>query len=500
MPSGSVNTSSNTTRSTGGLSTNVGGSSVGKQSMGGGNFSSGPLGGGGMRDGGLRANGGGQMAASQSSNRAGKSDFGQYGQNIGPFGFEANRAAKGNFLGVAPQVYGPTQSYPSLANSVMGNTMGSPLNNVIQYGMPTTGTIQDTPGALRNPLLPSSPTRYHAGVDIKTAPGTPAVSMVPGKIAQIGNASGYGSFADVMNYDGTMTRYATHAGINPNLSVGDIVGKGQNIGTTGAVKPGGFSHLHMEQMTPSDRAFQQVTSAYNSGATANPGGFYGRTSSYDPNNIQTSTAGLLERLGLSTGTRVAAGASPAAPTQTAGNVPLPRPAPRPTQVAAGPTNLLSPNYHNPYSIFDDPEMFPQTVTPAAGSFPPTGFGPFSPQSGYVPQMGGVPVNMAQPGFGNVPTPRPRPDNLMTQPGFGPVPLPTPRPNFQPDGRTYGLMETLQGLFSGNPVPPNPGIMRQGGRERGDNRKGIRYINNFQAASEEELMKKHGLLPGQTSLI
>lgn len=487
--------------------------------------------GGGIRDGGMRSNGAGQMG-SGGGNRVG-GNGGNGGGGIRDGGMRANgggqmASPQRGFLGGAQQNYGPAPSYPSLANAVMGNTMGSPYNNVIQYGMPTTGRVQDLPGALRNPLLPSSPMRYHAGVDIKTALGTPAVSMVPGKIAQIGNASGYGSFADVMNYDGTMTRYATHAGIDPSLSVGDIVGKGQNIGTTGAMKPGGFSHLHMEQMTPSDRAFQQIASAYNSGATATPGGFYGKTSSYNPNDIQTSTAGLLDRLGLSTGSRIAAGSAPAAPTQIAGTIPTPRPAPRPAQAAAGPVNLLTENYDNPYDIFSDPTRFPVNVSPASSTsmpptgfgpfnpasgyvpkmegvpidmqLPPTGFGPFNPQSGYVPKMEGVPIDMQQPGFGSVPLPRPRPDVPMQQPGFGATPVPRPRPNFNADGQAvYGLMETIQGLLSGNPVPPNPGMINPT-RERGSGREKTRYKNNFRAATDEELKKKYGLIPGQNSLI
>lgn len=250
--------------------------------------------------------------------------------------------------------YQSTPSYVGLENAVMGNTMGSPLNNVIQYGMPTTGTVQDLPGALRNPLLPSSPMRYHAGVDIKTEPGTPAVSMVPGTVAQLGTAGGYGSFVDIMNYDGTMTRYATHLGVNPDLKVGDIVSQGQNLGPTGAVKGGNFSHLHMEQMTPSDRAFQEIAAAYNSGATAArpaaPGNVYGITSSYDPNNIQTSTAGLLDRLNLSTGTQMAMGPMTQAPTQVAS-----APSPAPVQPVAP---------QDQARVAATPSLPPRTPTPS----------------------------------------------------------------------------------------------------------------------------------------
>lgn len=207
---------------------------------------------------------------------------------------------------------GSVLSYSQLGNAIMGNTMGSPYNNVIQYGSPVTGVIQDLPGALRkNPLKPSAPTRYHAGVDIAAAPGSSTVSMVPGKIAQLGTGTGYGSFVDIMNYDGTISRYATHAGIDPSLQVGSNVSKGQVLGTSGAMPSGNFSHLHLEQLTPSDRAFQDIAAAYKSGATAarpaSPGNVAGQTSSYDKGNILSSTQNLLDRLGLKTGSKMAMG-------------------------------------------------------------------------------------------------------------------------------------------------------------------------------------------------
>ena len=128
--------------------------------------------------------------------------------------------------------------------------------------------------------------------------------------------------------------------------------------------------------------------------------------------------------------------------------------------------------------------------------PAVGFGPFNPQSGYLP--GG----MTQPGFGSVPLPRPRPDNLMTQPGFGDVPLPRPRPATTAGGQpNFGFWETIKALAAGNPVPPNQNrnFWAERGNDRGANRDGIKYRNNF-SAENTDLMMKYGLLPGPTSLI
>jgi murein DD-endopeptidase MepM/ murein hydrolase activator NlpD len=233
-------------------------------------------------------------------------------------------------------------SYPGLNNLVMGNTMGSPYNNVIQYGMPVTGTVRGLPGAARNPLDPNAPMRYHSGVDIATVPGAEVVSMVPGKVAQFGTAGGYGSFVDVMNYDGTMTRYATHQAIDPSLQTGDTVLKGQTLGTAGPLPKSNFSHLHMEQMTPADKAFQEVAAAYRAGATTEPvkpGKMVGRTSNYNKEQSLTSTQQLLDRLGLQTGSQMTMNP----------NTPA-------TALAAGPQSIINSGYYDPTPASAFPEF------------------------------------------------------------------------------------------------------------------------------------------------
>jgi murein DD-endopeptidase MepM/ murein hydrolase activator NlpD len=326
-------------------------------------------------------------------------------------------------------------SYPGLNNLVMGNTMGSPYNNVIQYGMPVTGTVRGLPGAARNPLDPNAPMRYHSGVDIATVPGAEVVSMVPGKVAQFGTAGGYGSFVDVMNYDGTMTRYATHQAIDPSLQTGDTVLKGQTLGTAGPLPKSNFSHLHMEQMTPADKAFQEVAAAYRAGATTEPvkpGKMVGRTSNYNKEQSLTSTQQLLDRLGLQTGSQMTMNP----------NTPA-------TALAAGPQSIINSGYYDPtpasaFPEFDRLDTVPNYSALGNSIMGETLGSPYNnitqsfaeqnPASDFehmaagfgADTFRGTPAAPAQVAQNSVNLPRPRPDSLA-QIAQAPVALPRPRP-------------------------------------------------------------------------
>jgi len=293
-----------------------------------------------------------------------------------------------NVLDYSPQPTVQQQTtmpaYPGLNNLVMGNTMGSPYNNVIQYGMPVTGSVRGIPGAARNPLDPNSPMRYHSGVDIKTAPGAETVSMVPGKVAQLGIAGGYGSFVDVMNYDGTMTRYAMHDTVNPSLTVGDTVLKGQTLGKSVALPGSNFSHLHMEQMTPADKAFQEVAAAYRAGATTEPvkpGKLVGRTSNYVKGQDLTSTQQFLDRLGLKTGSQMTM--NPNAP---------------PTALAAGPQSIINSGYYAPtpasaFPEFDRLDTFPSYSVIGNSAMGTTVNSPYNNITNYFKEIGSTAADM-----------------------------------------------------------------------------------------------------------
>jgi murein DD-endopeptidase MepM/ murein hydrolase activator NlpD len=85
----------------------------------------------------------------------------------------------------------------------------------------------------------------HAGQDFGTYSGTPPiVSVAPGRVVIAGWNGGYGNFVAVDHGNGVVTQYAHLSTIS--VSVGTIVGAGQQIGNAGST---GFSfgnHLHFE--------------------------------------------------------------------------------------------------------------------------------------------------------------------------------------------------------------------------------------------------------------
>lgn len=185
------------------------------------------------------------------------------------------------------------------------------LNDILNYGMPTTGTVQDLPG------VPRGPTRVHAGVDIAAPTGTTVTPSMPGTVINTGTATGYGPYADVMDIYGNVQRYAMHTTGSLNTNVGSYVAPGDIIGTVGKQIPGTFEHLHFENISPSDLAYGPLSRQYTNVLSGNtsPAGFIGSTKSPVGAGLQSSTRDLVSALGLHTGMQISAGTSPVAPTE-----------------------------------------------------------------------------------------------------------------------------------------------------------------------------------------
>ena len=193
----------------------------------------------------------------------------------------------------------PQQQVPTSAEIdpfSMSNLLAG-ANDVMQYTSPVAqGIVQDLPGALR-----SAGTRLHAGVDFNSPTGTPVTPSMPGTVVQVGNASGYGPFVDIQDINGQIQRYAVHNTGSVNVRTGDYVAPGDVIGTVGAQAPGMFEHLHFENISPQDAAYNEIMAKYEQ----NLPGFAGRTSSPSNGPIRSSTQSLIDQMGLTTGTDVA---------------------------------------------------------------------------------------------------------------------------------------------------------------------------------------------------
>lgn len=90
--------------------------------------------------------------------------------------------------------------------------------------------------------------RFHAGIDIQAAPGTPVKAVLPGTIIKLGQDGNLGQFVQLNHGSGT---YSLYAGIDfAALSVGQSVTAGEEIGKVspgGGEIPGGGLHFELRE-------------------------------------------------------------------------------------------------------------------------------------------------------------------------------------------------------------------------------------------------------------
>ncbi len=84
----------------------------------------------------------------------------------------------------------------------------------------------------------------HTGLDFATAPGTPIHSVAQGKVTETGYDGAYGNKTVVTLTDGTELWYCHQTTIE--VSLGDTVAPGQEIGTVGSTGNTTGPHLHLE--------------------------------------------------------------------------------------------------------------------------------------------------------------------------------------------------------------------------------------------------------------
>jgi len=85
---------------------------------------------------------------------------------------------------------------------------------------------------------------WHAGVDFAGKKDSEVVSVASGVVTHAGKRSGYGQMVEINHGGGYVTRYGHHASLL--VKVGDIVKKGQPIGTMGSSGRSTGPHVHFE--------------------------------------------------------------------------------------------------------------------------------------------------------------------------------------------------------------------------------------------------------------
>lgn len=94
---------------------------------------------------------------------------------------------------------------------------------------------------------------YHTGVDYAAPHGAPVVAAADGVVTSTGWNGAYGNQVKIQHEDGTTTTYAHMSSIN--VSVGQSVRAGDQVGKIGSTGNSTGPHLHFELLSP-DGSFQ----------------------------------------------------------------------------------------------------------------------------------------------------------------------------------------------------------------------------------------------------
>jgi murein DD-endopeptidase MepM/ murein hydrolase activator NlpD len=121
-------------------------------------------------------------------------------------------------------------------------SMAQPRQAVRQMKDPARGVVSSGFGTRVDPL--NGGVRFHDGVDIAAAAGTPVKAAADGKVIFSGRVAGYGNLVEVDHGDGCVSRYGHNAA---NLvAAGDTVKAGQIIALVGSTGRSTGPHVHFE--------------------------------------------------------------------------------------------------------------------------------------------------------------------------------------------------------------------------------------------------------------
>jgi murein DD-endopeptidase MepM/ murein hydrolase activator NlpD len=110
--------------------------------------------------------------------------------------------------------------------------------------MPVQGRLTSGFGERFHPILGYE--RFHAGLDLAAAAGTPIVAAADGKVVSAGWSGGYGQAVEIAHAGGIETKYGHMSRIA--AYAGEIVRRGEVIGYVGSTGLSTGPHLHFEVM------------------------------------------------------------------------------------------------------------------------------------------------------------------------------------------------------------------------------------------------------------
>ena len=134
-------------------------------------------------------------------------------------------------LGVGQKLFIPGASLPMDArNAVLGRLFLKPVPGPVVTGF---GYHADPVTGIR---------RFHDGIDIVSAAGTPVAASMAGRVGRVGVNGTYGRYLVLVHADGYQTLYARLS--QAHAAAGVLVAQSQVIGTMGPAQDGADSHLH----------------------------------------------------------------------------------------------------------------------------------------------------------------------------------------------------------------------------------------------------------------
>ncbi len=110
-------------------------------------------------------------------------------------------------------------------------------------GRPVTWGWMSSPFGQRVDPINGKPA-WHSGVDFAGREGSDVIAVASGVVTYAGERSGYGKMVEVSHADGLVTRYAHHKSID--VTVGDVVKKGEKLGSMGSTGRSTGPHVHFE--------------------------------------------------------------------------------------------------------------------------------------------------------------------------------------------------------------------------------------------------------------
>lgn len=126
---------------------------------------------------------------------------------------------------------------------ILGVSAGAPSAASVQgFIMPLKGTISSGFGMRKHPIY--GDVRMHTGVDIDGKMGVPIVAAKEGRVIFAGVYGGYGNCVIIQNGPSVSTLYGHMSEID--VTVGNVVNKGEFIGRVGMTGVATGPHLHFE--------------------------------------------------------------------------------------------------------------------------------------------------------------------------------------------------------------------------------------------------------------